>query len=53
MLLDACSIRTVYSGVLDAKELAVTNSMAKDTRTAPVTAKDTFRLSIFSPPFNL
>jgi hypothetical protein len=49
ILLDACSILTVYSGV-DGNALALTNATAKDTTATPITTRYSF-FFISSPPF--
>jgi hypothetical protein len=52
MLLDACSILTVYKGVFAVEELALTHAAANSTSPAAATRSDIFcGLFILTPPF--
>jgi hypothetical protein len=53
ILLDACSILTVYNGVGDIDGLAVTAATAKNTIAALDTAISIFVLFTLSPPFRV
>ncbi len=49
--LDACSILTVYKGVVDVHGRAATHAMTRDTAVTLITAANTHFLSIFQHLF--